>query len=611
LTELDQGRPGEVEYRLTRRDGAVIWVRDSARVEDRENARIIYGVINDITARKETEAAIVRYSERLEILRQIEQGILSAQSVAEIGQSAMSRIRRLIPCHSATVTMFDDKANEAIVIAGEGEKPGQPVGLRRARFIQSGHPKERFNMLKQGEIIMLDEADLVRDYENVHNRSIRSVMVVPLLHQDDLVGTLNLSATKAGVFTPEHREIAHQVAGQLAIAIRQADLHAQTQQHAAQLEQRVADRVRELSALYEVTALASQAVELPVMLAQALEQILAAVRSEVGLIWLSNGEAQQRFHLAAQQGLSGEALGQVEVEMKEQGWLNQVAGQKQPLILPNLTQLPSNFPASLQAFVGLPIQAGGQIWGVFTIFGCTPRQFNLEDVALLTSVADQIGVAMENSRLRQQAREAAVMAERERLARDLHDSVTQSLYSLGLFAESGLEEVNSGHIEPARHYLTRIGETTQQALKEMRLMIYELRPADLERLGLVGALHRRLAAVEKRSGITARLFVEELIELPLPIEQEFYGIIQEALNNILKHAQATQVDVHLRRVEDMVELTISDNGQGFDPDGVETGGGLGLNGIRERVKMIDGTLTIHSAPAKGTIIEVQVKFSQT
>jgi signal transduction histidine kinase len=347
------------------------------------------------------------------------------------------------------------------------------------------------------------------------------------------------------------------------------------------------------------------------MLVQVLRQVLTAVRSDVGLIWLCDNEANQPFHLAAQQGLSSDELGQVEAEINRQGWLSQVVAQNQPLFLLDLASvsslLQSNFPVVLQSFLGLPIRATGQLLGVLTIFGQKARQFNLEDVALLNTVADQIGVAIENTRLRQQAREAAIMAERERMARDLHDSVTQALYSLSLFAASALEEVNLGHLEPVQHYLTRMGETTQQALKEMRLMIYELRPADLERLGLVGALHRRLAAVERRSGITARLIAEELIELPLAVEQEFYGITQEALNNALKHASATQVIVHLRRLAAEVELTILDNGQGFNPDQVEARDGLGLQGIRERVELINGTLAIRSTPGMGTTIEVRVK----
>jgi signal transduction histidine kinase len=436
-------------------------------------------------------------------------------------------------------------------------------------------------------------------------------MMVPLLYQAELIGTLNLSATKAGVFSPEHQEVAQQIANQLAIAIGQANLYHQVQRHAQEMEQRVTDRTRELSTLYEVAAVASQALELPTMLAQVLRQVLTTVRSDVGLIWLNDNQADQPFHLAAQQGLSRAEVDQVEAEIHRQGWLNRVMAQNQPLFLLELTSVSSlfqsNFQVALQSFLGLPIRATGHLLGVLTIFGQRAKQFNLEDIALLNTVADQIGVAIENIRLRQQAREAAIMAERERMARDLHDSVTQSLYSLSLFVASALEEANHGHLEPVQHYLTRMGETTQQALKEMRLMIYQLRPTDLERLGLVGALHQRLATVERRSGITARLIAEELIELPLAVEQELYRITQEALNNILKHAQATQVIIHLRRLATEVELTIHDNGQGFNPDEVETRGGLGLQGIRERVKVINGILAIRSTPAIGTTIEVRVK----
>jgi signal transduction histidine kinase len=245
--------------------------------------------------------------------------------------------------------------------------------------------------------------------------------------------------------------------------------------------------------------------------------------------------------------------------------------------------------------------------GVVIVFGRLEKQFNLEDVALLSTVADQMGVAVENIRLREQARQAAVLAERERLARELHDSVTQSLYSLTLFAEGALEQAKNGQLEPVQHNLTRIGEAAQQALKEMRLMVYELRPIDLDQEGLVGALHQRLAAVERRAGITARLIAEDLVELPLAVEQELYGMTQEALNNALKHSGASVVTVYLRRVGAEVELAIQDNGYGFDPGEVQDKGGLGLRGLRERVDKVHGVLTIRSAPGQGTTVEVRVR----
>ena len=147
----------------------------------------------------------------------------------------MGRIRSLVPCHSATITMFEYGANQAVIIVGETDDLGQPTDARQINLIQSGRPRERFDLLKQGEIIILDEADLTQDYEDIRNQSIRSVMVAPLLYQAELMGTLNLAVTEVGVFTPEHQEIAGQIAGQLAIAIRQTDLRKQTQRHIARL----------------------------------------------------------------------------------------------------------------------------------------------------------------------------------------------------------------------------------------------------------------------------------------------------------------------------------------------------------------------------------------
>ena len=615
LAQFEHGLPGETEYRLTRANGQVIWVRDSGRVESRNGAKIVYGVVNDITARKEAEETILRYSERLEILREIEQGILSAQSVGAIIQATMSRIQRLIPSYNATVTMLDLAANEALLLvssskAGDGLQTEQRIKLSSAD--QRG---ARLDRLKQGQIMILEGAHLeqYQHHQVIKTKSIRSVMVVPLIYQTELIGMLNLSATQTGVFSPEHQGMAQQIADQLAIAMRQTQLYEQVQHHADELEQRVIDRTRELSALYEVTAVASQALELPAMLVQSLEQVLTALRSDVGLIWLSEGETEPQLQLLAQQGLTAQEVAEIELGLASSGLLSQVLGQNQPLVLPSLVADPylagAGFPAHLQTFAGAPIRVAGRHLGVVTIFGRLEKQFNLEDVALLSTVADQMGVAVENIRLREQARQAAVLAERERLARELHDSVTQTLYSLSLFAEGALEQARNGQFEPVQYNLTRIGEAAQQALKEMRLLVYELRPVDLAQEGLVGALHQRLAAVERRAGITARLVAEDLIELPLAIEQELYSITQEALNNTLKHSGATVVTVRLRQVAGEVELAIVDNGQGFDPDESQAKGGLGLRGLRERVDMLHGVLVIRSTPGQGTTIEVRVRVT--
>jgi PAS domain S-box-containing protein len=378
-----------------------------------------------------------------------------------------------------------------------------------------------------------------------------------------------------------------------------------------ELEQRVADRTRDLSVLYEVTMVASESLDLKATLERSLERVLAAMNSRIGHIHLLN-EKEETLHLVVQRGFSSKVAGQIDCIPRGSGLAGWVIEHGEPLLVPDIATDPRAIQVANGnnlAYVGVPMRARGQVLGVLSILTEAGQLFNAEEVALLASVADQVGVAVENIRLRQQAERAAVVEERERLARELHDSVTQLLYSLTLFAEAGEELVETGDLKATKHNLVRIGETAYQALKEMRLLVYELRPPDLEREGLISVLHQRLSAVERRVNMKARLVAEELVELPAPVEEGLYRISQEALNNVLKHATAASVTVYLRVQGEQLELEVVDDGIGFDPTATDNTGGIGLVSMRERVDKLGGSLTIHSAPGEGTKVKVSLKIS--
>jgi len=209
----------------------------------------------------------------------------------------------------------------------------------------------------------------------------------------------------------------------------------------------------------------------------------------------------------------------------------------------------------------------------------------------------------------EQAEELAVLKERGRLARELHDSVTQSLHSSTLMAEAGQRLAREGDLERARGYLIRLGEISQQALREMRLLVYELRPTILREVGLAGALQQRLDAVESRSGVEVDLNLDEDIDIPQDITEELFWISLEALNNALKHATPSRVTVSLY-IEDPTEkpcygVVITDDGKGFDPDLIDAGG-LGLVTMKERIEKLGGTLEIRSTPGEGTRVKACV-----
>jgi signal transduction histidine kinase len=198
------------------------------------------------------------------------------------------------------------------------------------------------------------------------------------------------------------------------------------------------------------------------------------------------------------------------------------------------------------------------------------------------------------------------MTERSRLARDLHDSVTQALYGVSLYAEAATRQLLAGDAELVVGHLHDIRETAQESLREMRLLIFELRLPTIQHEGLAAALQARLEAVEARVGLEIDFRAETNGSLPPDIEDGLYRIAQEALNNALRHAQARRVFVHLRQNGRGVRLEVADDGIGMDPASARAKGGFGLRGMEERAARLGGTLRVDSRQGQGTRISVEV-----
>jgi signal transduction histidine kinase len=204
--------------------------------------------------------------------------------------------------------------------------------------------------------------------------------------------------------------------------------------------------------------------------------------------------------------------------------------------------------------------------------------------------------------LRDQAAALASSEERAHLARELHDSVTQALFSMGLLVRS-IEVLMGRDPDAALAKLADLRELQRDALAEMRSLIFELRPGSLEREGLANALRTHVAAVEGRLGLPIMLDVADMGRLPLPVEDALYRIAQEALHNVVKHARATTVRIELARDGGEVVLRVVDDGVGFDPASVADGH-LGLAGMRSRAERIGARLTMRSAPGAGTEVAI-------
>jgi signal transduction histidine kinase len=217
-----------------------------------------------------------------------------------------------------------------------------------------------------------------------------------------------------------------------------------------------------------------------------------------------------------------------------------------------------------------------------------------------------VAVTIEHTRLHAQQEKMAVLEERQRLARDLHDSVTQSIYGVSVLAEATARLLESNETETAVENLRELRQAALKALRELRHMIFELRPPELEKLGLVAALRARLATVEGRAGLKTEMHCDGADDLPLAVADGLYRIAHEAFSNSVKHARAARIRLGLERVEDDVILEILDDGLGFDVEAGKSKGGLGLRGMEERAEKMGGTLSIETESGHGTSIRVCV-----
>jgi signal transduction histidine kinase len=235
------------------------------------------------------------------------------------------------------------------------------------------------------------------------------------------------------------------------------------------------------------------------------------------------------------------------------------------------------------------------------------REITVEEVSLLAAIGHQIGVAVENARLYEQAQQLAIIQERNRLARDLHDSVMQALYGVTLYAEAASRQLRKGQDELASDHLSEIRDTAEEALREMRVLIFELRPPILKREGLTAALQARLDSVEGRVGLVTHFEADCRGRLSVEVEEGLYRVAMEALNNALKHARADQVFVRLQQRNGTVILEILDDGTGFDLEQARECGGFGLRGMEERVANLGGRFEVESRVGEGTRIIVEVE----
>jgi PAS domain S-box-containing protein len=380
-------------------------------------------------------------------------------------------------------------------------------------------------------------------------------------------------------------------------------------------ERRMSDNARQRARdemfvlLHSISGSAFRTLSLNDFLAETSSQIMYSFQSQASLIFLLEENRSKAgspgYYLADHQGVPQNRLDHLSSSPGVARIVTQILESKEPLLIPDVSIDPRLPPAMQQSgnksLLMLPLTTGEQVLGVIGLIRKSGLSYGMDEITRLTIVAEELASFIRSDRQRQLA---IALEERQRLFHDLHDSISQKLYGLVALTEAAQAALETGSTVHAAE-LSRIGENARQALKEMRLFLFQMKPVDLEHAGLVAALHERLAAVEGRADIKARLLADEKIDLSLEKETMLYYIAQEALNNIMKHADARSVTILLKNRKTSVKLEVADDGRGFDPKATGKGG-MGLKIMQERVAKVDGKLSISSIPGKGTKVIVTI-----
>ncbi|MBN1315183.1 MAG: GAF domain-containing protein [Anaerolineales bacterium] len=378
----------------------------------------------------------------------------------------------------------------------------------------------------------------------------------------------------------------------------------------ADLERRVEERtsdLRRLALRLETSVRVSREISSILDLDELLSKVTDLIRTAFGYyavnIFLMDAERGVLEYRGIQSGSHKLTVGP--------GSLNGIVAENNHVLLVNDVsqdsryQADPNLPDTRSELIA-PMRVGNRIIGTLDLQSTQINAFREEDVPVAQGLADQLAIAIENAHLYERSRDLAVLEERNRMARELHDSMNQALFSVVLFAGAGLEEAEKAGQKSIQRYLARIERMAHQALKEMRLMIFEMRPIVLEQRGLVGALEQRLMTVEEKAGIDVNLTTEGDLALPPEQEEAIYRIIQEALNNSLKHAAATEATVSIISNNDRIDVTVADNGIGFDQEKQAHKGTVGLISIRERAEALGAVLQVESELGKGTCVRLSL-----
>lgn len=544
---------------------------------------------------------------RLRTINAVASILTESLELEQILNGALAKVLEVMGMKVGFIFFLDKPSQELVLAAYQGIRKQSAVGAGRLK-VGAGFCGQ---VAQSGELMVVKGSCPTPCPTGlaVQEGGLHAQIIVPLKSKGEVQGVLAVAAHAPRWFLPEELELVTAIGNEIGVAIENARLH-QDIARQLQVEQRLNQVAEEITSELELDKILPKVLQIAQELIGADAGVIALLDREKNLIsypYLRNlPQELSKVTVPKGEGLSG-----------------QVLATGRPVIIEDYQTYPTAIPAFASAgvasVVGVPIVSGDQLFGALLLGSLNAAQsFSDRDVAILAGVGRQAGIAIENAYLYENMRfytrqiTRAQEDERKRIAREIHDDTIQAL--IGISRRIEALATSSERKQLTCDTIQRIEELealTDNVIRGVRRFSQDLRPPTLDDLGLLPTLEELTTDMTERDGIPTELQVMgEKQRLSPEVELTLFRIAQEALNNIRKHAQATQAALTVQFTDNAVQVTIQDNGKGFTPPALAgdlaAQGKLGLMGMYERTRLLGGTLLMQSKPGQGTTVIVNV-----
>ncbi|MCB0192327.1 MAG: GAF domain-containing protein [Anaerolineae bacterium] len=570
-----------------------------------------------------TEKSIRQRLVELTTLNKTSTVVASSLDTEQVINAILDEVRQLFNVRQCALLITDEKRNELRIQASRG------LSQNYVSHLELTDTTKRFpayRAIASGQPVQVPNIDLdpnfVRLLPLAQAEGYRSLLVIPLIAPHVPPAALTIYRDDEHFFTDQEVNLAASFANHAAIALEHATLFSLTD---AQLQQ----RVQFLSALNAVGHTVSQSLDIDDVLNNAMDSVFEVMPADACWIHLQR-QSEDFLRLRVQRGLPASLAEQMEQQAvyPGQGLIGQVVESGDPMLLEDAHLYQDQWPddpilsyGNWQCLAAAPLLAKVDITGVLGIASQTESTFSETEVELLQAIGNQIAIAVVNARLYRRSREAAVFEERNRMAREIHDTLAQGFTGI-LIQLQAAERLSVKNAQKALLSLREARELAQSSLQEARRSVFNLRPTVLESLTLDQAIAQQIERFKNETGLEGEFVLEGYpTALDASTEQNLYRIAQEAMTNIKKHSQATKASIILAFEPKTVTLTIIDDGIGLEKSKQQKQtahmtngsdrhpariGGLGLVGIRERVGLMGGQVYFDTPDDGGTQIKVVI-----